>query len=193
LRLWIEAPTGHTGFWAFTPLGGSAQNTVLHDPAHPSRLVVGQLAGESAQAPLPGCDTLRNQPCRADPAPNNWSAPGEELPGGGAGASALGSAGGLGPGGCVSGRAIRFVVHQNNGRVTRVTYRVSGGRPRTIRGRRIRSVQVVAPPGRRQFTVRIVAFTTKGKRVVSVRHFTRCAGKTRPRTRVRGRGRGRRA
>jgi putative CocE/NonD family hydrolase len=67
LRLWIEAPTGHTGFWAFTPTGGPAQNSVLHDPAHPSRLVLGELPGETARAPLPACDTLRNQPCRADP------------------------------------------------------------------------------------------------------------------------------
>jgi len=41
--------------------------TVLHDAAHPSRLVVGQLPGETARAPLPACDTLRNQPCRPDP------------------------------------------------------------------------------------------------------------------------------
>jgi putative CocE/NonD family hydrolase len=67
LRVWIEAPTGHTGFWAFTPTGGSGQNSVLHDPAHPSRLVLGELAGETAHSPLPACDTLRNQPCRADP------------------------------------------------------------------------------------------------------------------------------
>jgi putative CocE/NonD family hydrolase len=67
LRLWVEAPTGHTGFWAFAPTGGPAVNTVLHDAAHPSRLVLGQLPGETARAPLPECDTLRNQPCRPDP------------------------------------------------------------------------------------------------------------------------------
>jgi putative CocE/NonD family hydrolase len=67
LRVWVEAPTGHTGFWAFTPTGGPAVNTVLHDAAHPSRLVLGQLRGEVARAPLPACDSLRNQPCRTDP------------------------------------------------------------------------------------------------------------------------------
>src|SRR5947209_2058173 len=41
LRVWIDAPTGHTGFWAFAPLLQPATNTVLHDAAHPSRLVVG--------------------------------------------------------------------------------------------------------------------------------------------------------
>jgi putative CocE/NonD family hydrolase len=67
LRVWIEAPTSHTGFWAFEPLLTPATNTVLHDPAHPSRLVVGVVPGETAHAPLPVCDTLRNQPCRTDP------------------------------------------------------------------------------------------------------------------------------
>jgi predicted acyl esterase len=67
LRIWIEAPTGHTGFWAFQPVPDPATNTVLHDADHPSRLVVGQVPGAAAHAPLPACDTLRNQPCRPDP------------------------------------------------------------------------------------------------------------------------------
>lgn len=67
LRVWIDAPTSHTGFWAFVPTPDPAINTILHDAAHPSRLVVGVLAGQSAQAPLPACDTVRNQPCRSDP------------------------------------------------------------------------------------------------------------------------------
>jgi predicted acyl esterase len=67
LRVWIEAPTGHTGFWAFQPTPDPATNTVLHDAAHPSRLVVGVVPGAIAHAPLPACDTLRNQPCRPDP------------------------------------------------------------------------------------------------------------------------------
>ncbi len=67
LRVWIEAPTGHTGFWAFQPTPDPAVNTVLHDPAHPSRLVVGEVPGAVAHGPLPACDTLRNQPCRPDP------------------------------------------------------------------------------------------------------------------------------
>jgi putative CocE/NonD family hydrolase len=67
LRVWIEAPTGHTGFWAFTPVPDPATNTVIHNAAHPSRLVVGVVPGAAAHAPLPACDTLRNQPCRPDP------------------------------------------------------------------------------------------------------------------------------
>jgi predicted acyl esterase len=67
VRVWIEAPTGHTGFWAFTPVPDPARNTVLHNAAHPFRLVVGGVPGAAARAPLPRCDTLRNQPCRPDP------------------------------------------------------------------------------------------------------------------------------
>ena len=67
LRVWIEAPTSHTGFWAFAPHPEPGINTVLHDSEHPSRLVLPVLEGETAQAQLPACDTLRNQPCRPDP------------------------------------------------------------------------------------------------------------------------------
>jgi uncharacterized protein len=67
IRVWIDAPTGHTGFWAFTPTPQPARDTVLHDAAHPTRLVLGELPGELAQAPMPACDTLRNEPCRPDP------------------------------------------------------------------------------------------------------------------------------
>ncbi|HKO28163.1 MAG TPA: CocE/NonD family hydrolase [Solirubrobacteraceae bacterium] len=67
LRVWIEAPTGHTGFWAFQPVPQNAVNTILRDRRHPSRLVLGRLPGERAHGPLPACDSLRNQPCRPDP------------------------------------------------------------------------------------------------------------------------------
>lgn len=53
IRVYIEAPTGHTGFFAFEPTLAPAVNTVLHDPRHPSRLVLGALAGRVAHAPLP--------------------------------------------------------------------------------------------------------------------------------------------
>jgi putative CocE/NonD family hydrolase len=67
IRIYIEAPTGHTGFFAFAPTPTPGVNTVLHDRAHRSRLVLGVLEGQVAHAPLPACDTLRNQPCRPDP------------------------------------------------------------------------------------------------------------------------------
>jgi hypothetical protein len=67
IRVYIDAPTGHTGFFAFEPILTPAVNTVLHDRAHPSRLVLGVLRGQVAHTPLPACDTLRNQPCRQAP------------------------------------------------------------------------------------------------------------------------------
>jgi putative CocE/NonD family hydrolase len=65
LRMIIDAPTGLTGFWGFDFLKTPAVDAAYHDPAHPSRLVVGVIPGEQARAPLPACDTLQNQPCRS--------------------------------------------------------------------------------------------------------------------------------
>jgi len=64
LRLIIDAPSGQTGFWGFDYLRTPAMNTILHDRAHRSRLLVGVLPGEVARAALPPCGTLQNQPCR---------------------------------------------------------------------------------------------------------------------------------
>ena len=67
IRISIEAPGGDRTRWAFQPVADPGTETVLHDAAHPSSLVVGVAPGEVARAPLPACDTLRNQPCRPDP------------------------------------------------------------------------------------------------------------------------------
>lgn len=75
IRVWIDAPTGHTGFWGFVPVATPAQNTILHTPDHASRLVLGQLVGHTARAARPACDTLRNEPCRRDPYPATSSQP----------------------------------------------------------------------------------------------------------------------
>jgi putative CocE/NonD family hydrolase len=64
LRMIIDAPSGLTGFWGFDYLKTPAVDTIYHDRAHPSRLVVGVVPDEQAQVPLPACDTLQNQPCR---------------------------------------------------------------------------------------------------------------------------------
>jgi len=71
LRLWIDAPTGETGGWSLDFTKTPAIDSVYADPRHPSAIVLGQLAGGQAHAPLPACDTLVNQPCRPDlvPAP----------------------------------------------------------------------------------------------------------------------------
>ena len=67
IRLSIDAPGG----W-FAVVPQAAINTVYHQPGMDSKLVLGWLPGSTAHAPLPACDTLRNQPCRpnAEPVPS---------------------------------------------------------------------------------------------------------------------------
>lgn len=69
IRVLIEAPTGQTGGWSFDFLKTPGVNTILHDAAHPSRLVLGLIKGGTAHAPLPACDTISNQPCRTNVLP----------------------------------------------------------------------------------------------------------------------------
>lgn len=75
IRVIVDAPTSHTGFWAFDPIATNATNTILHDPAHQSRLVLGLLPRETARVPLPACDTLRDEPCRQNPWPTMTATP----------------------------------------------------------------------------------------------------------------------
>ena len=91
---------------------------------------------------------------------------------------------------CRQGGRLRFKVHQNNGRVIRVALYIGRRRIRTVRGRRITHVTLRAPR-RADFSVRIVAFTAKHKRVASVRRYRHCT-KGRPHTVVSHRGRRRR-
>jgi putative CocE/NonD family hydrolase len=64
IRLWIDAPTGETGGWSFDYTKTPAINRIYADAAHPSAIVLGYLPGGHAEAPLPTCDTIVNQPCR---------------------------------------------------------------------------------------------------------------------------------
>ena len=65
LRLIIDTPS-QTGGWNFEPLANAGVNDILHDAAHPSKLVFGRVSGAKAPAGYPACDTLLNQPCRPD-------------------------------------------------------------------------------------------------------------------------------
>lgn len=65
VRLVVDTPS-QTGGWNFSTLATPVTNTVLHDAAHPSRLMLGLLQNGTAKAPLPGCGTLLNQPCRSN-------------------------------------------------------------------------------------------------------------------------------
>ena len=69
IRMIVDTPS-QTGGWNFLVRPTAAQNTILHDREHPSRLVLGTLPGGRAKAPLPACNTLLNQPCRASAFPS---------------------------------------------------------------------------------------------------------------------------
>lgn len=69
LRVWIEAPTTLPELWAFTPYPTQAVNTILHDAAHPSAIVLPIVPNDPAIRPaLPpaDCGDVIRQPCRTD-------------------------------------------------------------------------------------------------------------------------------
>ncbi|WP_263263195.1 CocE/NonD family hydrolase [Pseudomonas sp. RIT-PI-S] len=68
LRLWIDAPS-RTGGYGFDTFSLPAHVKVLHDAAHPSRLLLGTLADVKVPVAQPACGTLLKQPCRPDPLP----------------------------------------------------------------------------------------------------------------------------
>jgi hypothetical protein len=68
LRMWVEAPVFLPALWAFTASPVPARVEVLHDPMHPSRLVLPEVPNDPERvAALPTCGMLIRQPCRADP------------------------------------------------------------------------------------------------------------------------------
>ncbi len=69
IRLWIDAPTGETGGWSFDFIKTPAINSIYADARHPSAIVLGYLPAGRAQAPLPTCGSLLNQPCRPNLVP----------------------------------------------------------------------------------------------------------------------------
>lgn len=101
------------------------------------------------------------------------------------GGAALAASGAAGRPACLATARLRFTIHQNNGRVTRVRAFISGRLVKTIwsdqiSARRVRHVSILRPAGR-NFTVRIEANTVRHKRVVSSRRYISCR-KTAPRT-----------
>jgi hypothetical protein len=69
IRISVEAPTGFTGLWGFSFNPQQATNTIYADAERPSRLVLNVIPKLTAPIPLPACDTLRYEPCRAGTAP----------------------------------------------------------------------------------------------------------------------------
>ncbi len=65
IRVIIDTPS-QTGGWNFEPLANAGTNSILHEAAHPSELIVGTVPGATAHGGYPTCDTLLNEPCRSD-------------------------------------------------------------------------------------------------------------------------------
>jgi hypothetical protein len=87
-------------------------------------------------------------------------------------------------GACPDKRRFRFKLHQPpRQRIVAVDVYVNGKRRVRRRGRRIASVSIDPLPGEGRFVVRIVARTSRGRRVISTRTYENCR-KGRPTTRV---------
>jgi putative CocE/NonD family hydrolase len=68
IRLVIDTPS-QTGGWNWKPVAGAGVNSILHDATHRSSIAFGTVRGANVPASYPTCDTLLNQPCRADAFP----------------------------------------------------------------------------------------------------------------------------
>jgi hypothetical protein len=85
---------------------------------------------------------------------------------------------------CADRRRFRFKIHQPpRQRVVAVDVYVNGKRRVRRRGRRVTSVAIDPLPSSGRFVVRIVARTSRGRRVVSTRTYVDCR-KGPPTTRV---------
>lgn len=83
LRLWLDTPSV-TGLWNFLLSPLPSMLSVVNDANHASKLVVGAIAGATAQGqPLPACGALASMACRSDPLPKTDPGPGEPPPAGG--------------------------------------------------------------------------------------------------------------
>lgn len=70
IRFTVEAPTGVTLGHRFDYLKNPAENTLHHGSERGSRLVLGVIPGSRARKkPLPACNTVNMEPCRANMIP----------------------------------------------------------------------------------------------------------------------------
>jgi len=69
LRLIIDGPVATTGDWGAFLNPTPSLNTVLHDPEHATKLVIGVLEDNQDRHAAVPCGDLANQPCRNSIAP----------------------------------------------------------------------------------------------------------------------------
>jgi predicted acyl esterase len=68
IRVWFDAPST-TGEWGFGIVKTPSVIQILHDSAHPSQLILGQLQAGGVTTPLPACGTVLGEPCRTNTLP----------------------------------------------------------------------------------------------------------------------------
>jgi hypothetical protein len=88
---------------------------------------------------------------------------------------------------CVDTRRFSFRIHQHRKRITRVRAYVNGKLIARLHGRRIGRVTIRRLP-QGQFQLKIVAVTSNGQKITSVRTYRGCK-KSRPHTKVKKRHR----
>jgi predicted acyl esterase len=64
VKLAAETPGGNRPLWGFQLLEGKTTNTVAHSSEMPSSVALPLVPDESAEADIPECGTVSNQPCR---------------------------------------------------------------------------------------------------------------------------------
>lgn len=69
LRLIIDSPIAITGDWGAFASPSPGINTILHDPEHPTKLVISVLDDQQERPAARDCGELANQPCRDSIAP----------------------------------------------------------------------------------------------------------------------------
>ena len=67
IRVTVDSPS-QTGYWIFGNDKTPSTNTLWHDAAHASSIVLGYIPYEHAKT-LPSCDKTMRQPCRKNDAP----------------------------------------------------------------------------------------------------------------------------
>jgi len=93
--------------------------------------------------------------------------------------SASGVRGSGAGGACIAGNRLRFIIRRvPHGRVVRAVAFVNGRRVARKKGRNLKRISFVRPPGQ-VLHVRIITFNNKGGRVVTKRTFTGCTARTR--------------
>jgi hypothetical protein len=173
IRLIIDTPS-QTGGWNFEPLANAGENSILHDAEHPSRLVVGTVPGGRAPGGYSACDTLLNQPCRADAFTNSDPSGTLQWPADDTGAT-------LPPArairACKRRKAVRIRLRAapRHDKLTSAVFAIDGKTVKKLRGRKLRRVVTLRKLPAKAFRLTVTLRTKKGKTFRSARRYGACS------------------